>query len=47
MCRAIITKDEADKYIYENMIPGNDGWNPRIIMDEPEDRVICHINMAV
>lgn len=33
-CRATITKEEADKYTYENMIPGNDGWNPRAIMEE-------------
>lgn len=24
----------ADKYTYENMIPGNDGWNPRIMMEK-------------
>lgn len=33
-CRATITKEEADKYVYENMIPGDDGWNPRAIMEE-------------
>lgn len=31
-CRATITKEEADALIYENIIPGKDGWNPRIIM---------------
>lgn len=33
-CQATITKEEADKYTYENMIPGNDGWNPRIMMEK-------------
>jgi len=33
-CRATITKEEADKYTYENMIPGKDGWNPRAIMEK-------------
>lgn len=31
-CRATITKEEADKYSYENMILASDGWNPREIM---------------
>ena len=41
-CQATITKVEADKYTYENMIPGNDNWNPRTIMEElkaPHDLV--------
>lgn len=33
-CRASITENEANQLIYENIIPGNDGWNPRKIMDE-------------
>jgi len=34
-CRATITKEEADNYVYENIIPGNDGWNPRKMMEKP------------
>lgn len=34
VCQATITKVEADKYTYENMIPGDDNWNPRVIMEE-------------
>lgn len=33
-CQAIVTKDETDRYTYENMIPGKDGWNPRQLMVE-------------
>ena len=33
-CRSSITKEEADTYTYENMIPGKDGWNPRAIMKQ-------------
>lgn len=32
-CRATITKEEADTYVYENIIPGSDNWNPRAIME--------------
>ncbi|MDR2146587.1 MAG: pectin esterase, partial [Tannerella sp.] len=28
-CRTTLTKDEADKLVYENIIPGDDGWDPR------------------
>lgn len=31
-CRATISKEEADTYVYEQMIPGEDGWNPREMM---------------
>lgn len=30
--RATVTKAEADAMVYENMIPGKDGWNPRVMM---------------
>ena len=30
--RATITKAEADAMVYENIIPGKDGWNPRVMM---------------
>lgn len=33
-CRATLTKTEAAEYTYENMIPGDDNWNPRGIMEE-------------
>lgn len=33
-CRAVITAEEADTYIYENIIPGTDQWNPRMIIEE-------------
>ncbi|GAB6119151.1 pectinesterase family protein [Dysgonomonas termitidis] len=32
-CPASITREEADGYVYENIIHGNDGWNPRAMMD--------------
>lgn len=32
-CPATITQAEANRYTYENMIPGKDGWNPRAIME--------------
>ncbi len=28
-CRAVITQEEAEKYTYEEIIVGKDGWNPR------------------
>lgn len=31
-CRATITKEEADKLVYENIVPGKDGWDPRSMM---------------
>lgn len=31
-CPATITREEAEKYNYENMISSRDGWNPREIM---------------
>ncbi len=33
-CRAIVTKEEADSYVYERIIPGNDGWDPRTMMEK-------------
>lgn len=33
-CRAIITKEEADGYVYERIIPGDDGWDPRVMMEK-------------
>lgn len=33
-CRATITKEEADSYVYERIIPGNDGWDPRTMMEK-------------
>ncbi len=33
-CRTSITKEEADRYTYENMISSSDGWNPRLYMEE-------------
>ena len=33
-CRATITKEEADGYVYERIIPGDDGWNPRAMMEK-------------
>ncbi len=33
-CRATITKEEADGYVYERIIPGDDGWNPRTMMEK-------------
>ena len=42
-CRATITKEEADTYTYENMIPGHDGWNPRNMMKQlPKPRQIAY-----
>ena len=35
-CRAVITKEEADKLTYEYIIRGNDGWNPRALMKNRE-----------
>ena len=31
-CPTTVTKDEAGKMVYENIIPGTDGWNPRAMM---------------
>ena len=31
--RTSITQDEADQLVYANMIPGEDGWDPRAIMN--------------
>lgn len=31
-CRATITRKEAEGYVYERIIPGNDGWDPRAMM---------------
>lgn len=31
--RTAITKEEADRYTYENIILGEDGWNPRKMME--------------
>lgn len=31
-CPTTVTKAEADRMTYENIIPGNDGWNPREMM---------------
>lgn len=31
-CRAVITKEEAELYSYQHVIPGTDGWNPRAMM---------------
>ena len=33
-CRATVTKEEADSYVYERIIPGNDGWDPRTMMEK-------------
>ena len=33
-CRATITKEEADGYVYERIIPGDDGWDPRTMMEK-------------
>lgn len=33
-CPATITKEEADGYVYERIIPGNDGWDPRAMMEK-------------
>ncbi len=33
-CRATITKEEADRYVYGNIISGSDNWNPRLLMKE-------------
>jgi pectinesterase len=33
-CRATITKEEADQYVYENIILRGDGWDPRAIIEE-------------
>ena len=31
-CPTTVTKAEADNMVYENIIPGTDGWNPREMM---------------
>lgn len=31
-CPTTVTKAEADRMTYENIIPGDDGWNPREMM---------------
>lgn len=33
-CPATITKEEAEKYTYENMISSRDGWDPRSMMEK-------------
>lgn len=33
-CQTTITREEADRYTYENMILGVDSWNPREMMTE-------------
>ena len=33
-CRAVITAEEAATYTYENIIPGTDQWNPRVMMEK-------------
>lgn len=33
-CPATLTREEAGRYCYENMMPGTDGWNPRALMEE-------------
>lgn len=33
-CRAEITAEEAAAYTYENIIPGTDQWNPRLMMEK-------------
>lgn len=33
-CPATITKEEADGYVYERIIPGTDGWDPRKMMEK-------------
>lgn len=40
-CRAVITAEEAETYTYENIITGNDQWNPRLIMEKlPAPKVL-------
>ena len=31
-CATTLSKAEADRMVYENIIPGSDGWNPRAMM---------------
>ena len=31
-CPTTVSKAEADRMVYENIIPGSDGWNPRAMM---------------
>lgn len=33
-CRAIITKEEADSYVYERIISRGGDWNPRVMMEK-------------
>ena len=35
-CKAVLTADEVAKYTYENVMSGDDRWNPRMLM-EPVD----------
>jgi pectin methylesterase-like acyl-CoA thioesterase len=35
-CKAVLTADEVSKYTYENVMSGDDHWNPRQLM-EPVD----------
>ncbi len=35
-CKAVLTAEDVSKYTYENVVSGNDHWNPRQLM-EPVD----------
>lgn len=46
--RATITKEEADECVYENLIPGTDKWDPRMMMKKlssPKKVMVEHLRL--